>query len=332
MSRLSTHAISLCLIGTGAFAWAFAGRPLVTHPDLGVPLNPLGINGSPYGEVFAMAMQGPINTYTEMGLHGQGHDHAPGETCDDHDHAEGETCDDHDHADGETCDDHEDGETCDADHAADAKPAPAAEPRFEKFLASLQVAAQARTNPYAASEALKRHLRRQAEDKLRFAYQLDPAHYGNYNTLHFFLTEPSVGTRPQLTPSAAKLAQDTIQYCLKQESDPRPALTAAAAATNILQLMFEDQKTPAPTFSTAQMRQFLSVLDHSLARYDNIAKHWDQTKNWELLSPQRIAECDERFHFICKIRDTSEKTILRFEAKLQPQASGESQGLKVSKS
>lgn len=303
MSRISTHAISLCLIGTGMLAWTLAGRPLITNPDLDVPLNPLGINGSPYGEVFAMAMQGPINTYTEMGLHGQGHDHPDGETCDDHNH------------------DHADGETCDAqDHDAAAKPAPAAEPSFEKFLTSLQVAARARTNPYAASEALKRHLRRQAEDKLRFAYQLDPAHYGNYNTLHFFLTEPSVGTRPQLTPSAAKLAQDTIQYCLKQESDPRPALTAAAAATNMLQLMFEDQKTPAPKFSTAQMRQILSVLDHSLARYDTIAKHWDLTKNWALLSPQRIAECDERFLFICKIRDASEKTIIRFESKLQPQA------------
>lgn len=313
MSRLSTHSISLCLIGTGVFAWAFAGRPLIADHDLKAPLNPLGINGSPYGEVFAMAMQGPIDTYSDMGLQGQGHQHAAGEKCDGHDHAPGEEC-------------------ADQDHAAEAKPAPTAEQRFEKFLASLGEAAEARTNPYSAGEALKRYLRRQAEDKLRFAYQLDPAHYGNYNTLHFFLTEPSVGTRPQLTASAAKLAEDTIQYCLKQEHDPRPALTAAAAATNILQLMFEDQKTAAPKFNTTQMRQFLGVLDYSLARYDNIAKQWDQTKNWELLSPQRIAECDERFHFVCKIRDTSEKTILRFEAKLQSQAAGESKGLKVSKS
>lgn len=313
MSRIFTHAISLCLIGSGMLAWALAGRTLVTNPDLDVPLNPLGINGSPYGEVFAMAMQGPINTYTEMGIHGEGHHHPDGEKCDGHDHAEGETCN------GQ-------------DHLADAKPAPAAEPRFEKFLASLQVATQARTNPYAAGEALKRHLRRQAEDKLRFAYQLDPAHYGNYNTLHFFLTEPSVGTRPQLTASAAKLAEDTIQYCLKQEHDPRPALTAAAAATNILQLMFEDAKNAKPKFHPSQMRQFLSVLDYSLARYGIIAKQWDQSKNWELLSPQRIVECHERFDFVSKIRDASEKTILRLEGKPQSQASKESQGLKVSKS
>jgi hypothetical protein len=317
MSRIQTHAISLCLIGTGVLACAFAGRSLIADPDLNPPLNPLGINGSPYGEVFAMAMQGPIDTYSEIGMYGESHHHPDGEKSEDHDH-------DHDHADGETCDD--------PDHLADAKPAPAAEPRFEKFLASLQVASQARTNPYAASEALKRHLRRQAEDKLRFAYQLDPAHYGNYNTLHFFLTEPSIGTRPQLTTSTAKLAEDTIQYCLKQENDPRPALTAAAAATNILQLMFEDARNAKPNFHTSQMRQFLSVLDYSLARYETIAKQWDQSKNWKLLSNQRVLECDERFDFISKIRDTSEKTILRLESKLQPQVSRESKDLKISKS
>jgi hypothetical protein len=194
--------------------------------------------------------------------------------------------------------------------------------RFETFLTSLNNASTARTNPKAASEALKRHLRRQAEDKLRFAYQLDPAHYGNYNSLHFFLTEPALGTRPELTPSAAKLAEDTIQYCLQQDHDPRPALTAAAAATNILHLMFNDQHLSSPKFSTSQMRQYLTLLDHCLARYSNIAQEWNQSKNWDRLSPQRIAECQERFYFIGKIRDAAEKTIIVFEQKSLSQDSG----------
>jgi hypothetical protein len=63
MSRISNHAITFCLIGTGALVWTFAGRPLATDPDLAIPLNPMGINGSPYGEVFAMALQGPIETF-----------------------------------------------------------------------------------------------------------------------------------------------------------------------------------------------------------------------------------------------------------------------------
>jgi len=286
MSPLPSIVLSTGLIGAGALAWAFAGRPLTANPDLDVPLNPLGINRSPYGEVFAMAMQGPIDTFYDAGTSSAGpsHEHT-------------------------------------TQAAPEEKPATTPEPeppslnaRLGSLLSSLDEACELRTNPNRASEALKRHLRRQAEDKLRFAYQLDPSHYGNYNSLHFFLTEPELGTRPELTPSAAKLAEDTIQYCLKQDDDPRPALTAAAAATNILHLMFSDQLNATPKYSPAQMRQCLSLLDHCLARFTSISLEWDQTKHWDLLSPQRIAECAERFQFIGKIRDAAEKTVLRIEA------------------
>jgi hypothetical protein len=185
--------------------------------------------------------------------------------------------------------------------------------RFVTLLTSLDNASTARTNPKAPSGALRFYLRRQAEDKLRFAYELDPSSYANYNALHFFLTEPAVGTRPELTPTAAKLAEDTIQYCLKQSDDPRPSLTAAAAATNIMHLMFSDQRNPSPKFSVAQMRQCLELVDRCLARYVSIAQDWDQANNWERLSPQRITECEERFRFITKIRDAAETTILRLE-------------------
>lgn len=290
MSHILTNAISCCLIGGGVLAWSFAGRPLVADRNLDVPLNPFGINGSPYGEVFAMAMQGPIDTY----FHGAW---TPGAS---HNHEEGKSC-----------------ETCNQ-----AKPAPGSSSAakgsgFEQLLTSLEKASGIRTNPRGASDAQKFYLRRQVEDKLRFAYQLDPSHYANYNSLHFFLTEPELGTRPQMTPSAAKLAEDTINYCLKRTDDPRPMLTAASAATNVLHLMFNDQMNQKPTFTTRQMRQYLNLLDHCIARYVTIAKQWDESRNWELLSPQRITECDDRFSFISKIRDAAETAIIRFEAKPQ---------------
>lgn len=288
MSRISSIAITVGLIGSGVCAWAFAGRPLLANPDLNVPLNPLGINGSPYGEVFAMAMQSPIDDYFNAGM-GQSHTHVDGVEC-------------------SGCADHED------EKALQTKTtSPALTVRLRNLLTSLDQASEVRTNPRAASDALKRHLRRQAEDKLRFAHQLDPAHYANYNSLHFFLTEPQIGTRPQLTASAAKLAEDTIRYCLKQENDPRPALTAAAAATNILHLMFEDRHNASPKYNVSQMRQCLRVLDHCIARHDMIAKQWDESKAWERLSAMRITECEERIAFIRKIRDAAEKTIIRFE-------------------
>jgi hypothetical protein len=283
MSRTSSIVISSGLIGSGLLAWAFAGRPLTSNPDLNAPLNPLGINGSPYGEVFAMAMQGPIDTHFHGVLGGgPGHNHSSNGECKD----------------------------CSANQAPQTS-----QGRFESLLTSLERASQVRTNPRSASEGHQRYLRRQVEDKLRFAYKLDPAHYANYNSLHFFLTEPQLGTRPELTPSAAKLAEDTIQYCLKQDHDPRPALTAAAATSNILELMFNDQRNPEPKFNTAQMRQYLNLLDHCVRRYVSIAQQWDESKSWDLLSPQRISECDERLQFLLKFREAAAGAIDRFEGK-----------------
>ena len=295
MSSIPRHTITACLIGSGAVVWALAGQPLVLDRELRAPLNPMGINGSPYGEVFAMAMQGPIDT-TFHASSGTGfHQHVSGKEC-------------------SAC------KKSAAQVESAARFQPTLGQRYENLLTSLDKVEQIRTNPKAASAAHRLFLRRQAEDKLRFAYQLDKSHYANYNSLHFFYTEASIGTRPELTSSAAQLAEETIQYCLKKQSDPRPILTAAGACTNVLQLMFADHKSVPPKFNTMQMRQYLMVLDHCIARYITEAKAWDQSKHWDLLSPQRIAECDERFDFICKIRDAADKTVLRYEGEAQSQA------------
>ncbi|HSP43092.1 MAG TPA: hypothetical protein VLO11_09490 [Luteolibacter sp.] len=305
MSRLSANSLTTAsLLGAGVLAWAFAGRPLIADRELAPPHNPLGINGSPYGEVIAMAMQGPIDTRFTIGMFGgSGQPHEDGSSSS---FRARETA---------AAESTEEVETTDGPQTHKRS----LQARWNSLLGSLAQAAETRTNPKPPSEALKRHLRRDAEDKLRFAYNLDPSHYANYNALHFFLTEPQVGTRPELTPSAAKLAQDTIDYCLKQQDDPRPALTAAAACTNILHLMFADLRhSETPKYSPDQMRQCLALLDHCLQRYDAIAAQWDQNKQWELLSPMRIAECDERFRFITKIRDAAEEAIANFEAKPHP--------------
>jgi hypothetical protein len=294
MSRIFTQAISTCLIGGGALVWALAGRPLIENPELDAPLNPLGINGSPYGEVIAMAMQGSIDTYFHGAANGGVHHHKEGEEC---------------------------SHCAKAQKTAATQSSPSLERRLENLLTSLEKSAEIRTNPKSASGAHRFYLRRQVENKLRFAYQLDPSHYANYNSLHLFLTEPQLGTRHELTPSAAKLAEETIQYCLKQDHDPRPMLTAAAAATNILQLMFNDRQTEKPKFTTVQMRQYLALLDHCIARYVHIATEWDKSGNWSLLSPQRVTECDDRFTFIRQIREASEKTIIRYESASQTHAS-----------
>lgn len=295
MSRAISHLISTGLIGAGMIAWAFAGRVCLSNPDLDAPVNPLGIFGSPYGEVLAMAIQAPIDDHFHEAVEG-GVDH-------DHNHESCEHCahePTHQQSGGSAAN-----ETNSESTAAGAA--------LSQWIVSLQKAAATRTNPNPLTENHKRYLRRKIEDKLRFAYKLDPSHYANYNSLHFFLTEPQLGTRPELTPSAARLAEETIRYCLKQEHDPRPALTAAAATSNILELMFNDRHNSQPRFTTAQMRQNLGLLDFCIQRHMVIARRWDETNNWSLLSPQRVAECRERLQFIAKFREDAAAAIQRFE-------------------
>ncbi len=292
MSRASSIAISAGLIGSGVLAWAFTARSLEENPALASTLNPFGIKRSPYGEVFAMAMQGPIDKDASMGLFGI----APGQ------HQQGSKV-----------------ETQVTQQADKNDSQPTLNPNriLRKTLATMKNGAQTRTNPRPPGAGLKRQLVRQAEDKLRFTYDLDPAHYGNYNALHFFLTEPGVGTRPRLTPAVVKLADDTIRYCLEQNGDPRPALTAAAACCNVLHLMFLDRGNSKPEFSTGQMRDYLARLDSSLAQYETFAAQWNQENRWSLLSTQRVTECQDRYTFICRIRDAAEETINRFEQESQ---------------
>ncbi|RYD31624.1 MAG: hypothetical protein EOP87_14365, partial [Verrucomicrobiaceae bacterium] len=285
---IAPYILSLCLIAAGSSVCASLGKSLMEDKDLRVPVNPFGINSSPYGEVLAMAMQGSIDTYWHSGIE------QAGTSSQDHDHP-------HQH-------------TAECGH--DLSPrnqATGLRGRMSGFLEGLAEASAERTNPRPASRAQIFNTRRKIEDKLRFAYQLDPAHYANYNTYHFFLTEPELGTRPQLTPQAAGLADKTIRYCLGKNDDPRPTLTAAAAAGNLLELMFTDRAAGKSRFSTRVMREYLQLMDQCIARYRLISGQWAATGQWELLSPMRRLEAENRLTFTLKVRDAAENTILRLE-------------------
>ncbi|MBK1882605.1 hypothetical protein JIN85_09270 [Luteolibacter pohnpeiensis] len=269
--------LSTGLIAIGGVMYAYAGRVLVMNSDLRVPLNVLGINRSPYGEVIAMAMQSPINQYWNRGLEVQGPNKAPSP----------------------------------AQTSQDTSSASSG--GISTFLNQLSLAHDTRTNPIPPSATQRRYLRQEIEDKLKFAYELDPSHYANYNSYHFFLTEPELGTRPELTPGAAKLAENTIKYCLSKKHDPRPSLTAAAATENVLELMFNDQHHATPKYTTAQMRKHLELLDYCIQRYHHLSAEWQADGNWELISPYRRAECEERLQFVMGVRDAAAATITRLE-------------------
>lgn len=283
-----SNIISISLIGLGVVGFVISSRPVLGNQEIDVPLNVLGINRSPYGEVFAMAMQGPIDNYwhaVESG--GAAH------SCDGCKKCEHQTQEKKKKIAGK------------ADAPLDV--------RLRNFIEAMDEGVKTRTNARPASDAHKFHLRRGIEDKLRFAYNLDPSHYGNYNAYHFFLTEPQLGTRPELTPYAAKLAEDTINYCLSRRDDPRRALTAAAAAGNVLELMLNDRAMNSENsrYTTKQMLEVLKLMDHSIAVYQDVANQWTEQGLWANLSKMRLIEVEERLYFIKKVRESHGQSILR---------------------
>jgi hypothetical protein len=278
-----SNIISIALIGGGVAGFAIASRPLLANKEVDVPLNVLGINRSPYGEVFAMAMQGPINTYFHAA-------EDSGHVCDD-----SGKCD-HGQQDA---------------HKTAAVAATGINGRVRDFIDGMAEGLAMRTNPRAASAGHKFHLRRGIEDKLSFAYNLDPGHYANYNAYHFFLTEPQLGTRPQLTPLAAKLADDTITYCLSRQDDPRLALTAAAASSNVIDLMFNHRQLhpDKPNYSIADIQGMLGVTDQAIGRFAGICEQWSEQGLWGNLSEMRVMEIEERARFVLKVRESQGKAV-----------------------
>lgn len=283
-----SNIISFALIGCGMIGFVVVSGSLLKNKDIVVPLNVLGINRSPYGEVLAMAMQGPIDTFYHAAEAQEHH-------CEDPEHCPHRQVE--------------------SDQELASAKVTGVNDRFRHFIDGMGAGLVERTNPKSASAAHKFFLRRGIEDKLRFAYNLDPGHYGNYNAYHFFLTEPQLGTRPELTPTAAKLAQDTINYCLSRRDDPRLALTAAAASANVIELMFNDRHVHPqnPRFSTGQMRSMLSVCDKAIGIFSELSKEWTEQGLWANLSTFRILEIEERSKFVFKVRESQAKAIALLE-------------------
>jgi hypothetical protein len=272
--NLRNLATPAALALAGAALWSYGAKELAGSGEFNYLPNPLGLKMSPYGQVIAIAAQGGISSDWHAA-------ESPGRTVKKTACACG-----HDHAKGP----HE----CDEDGS-------------EGLIARLEEAAGERTNARPATDAHKKYLRRQIEDRLRTAYELDPSNYANYNSYHLFLTEPQVGTRPILTDKALSLAQGTIAYCLREENDPRPALTAASASASILELMFLHKRD----HSLEQMQEELDRLNFSLAKHHELADRWLESGEYGRLSQARQYEIQERLEFITKIRNAAVATIER---------------------
>ena len=163
MLRPGIHA---ALMVGGLACMAMGSRDLSEREGILVPVNPLGINRSPYGEIFAMAMQGPIDTFWHQGQLAK---------LDPATRSRTPAC--------PSCGSPHPCAHRSADSAMDAGPSRIRwNDRLRTFLERLETTSTERTNHHRPSTALDFHIRRRVETKLRFAYRLNPSRCGNYNS------------------------------------------------------------------------------------------------------------------------------------------------------
>jgi hypothetical protein len=293
--NVRTTLLNSFLVLAGIGLCSYAGSRLEQAGKFEFKPNPLGLKNSPYGQVMAMAVQGPVDKDFHLVMHGV--------TVPDTEPAP-DSADSAAHP--AAC---ADPECAHPGHgAAEDEPADPADLPLIDRLARIS---GERTNPNPPTPAHKLYLRSKIENRLRFAYELDPSHYGNYNSYHLFLTEPQLGTTQQTfregRDRADELAEETIRYCLRDEHDPRPPLTAATAAYNILESMFYFQED----HSLAEMAEQLRTIDYCLERHRRLLERSVEDGSWELLSPLRQAEILDRANFTQRMRDTAEKALAR---------------------
>ena len=306
LTRSTITTLALAIAGGGL--WSVSGSRLADSNGFDYQPNPLGIKRSPYGQVLAMAIQTPIDADWHGGL--EIHEHQGcGHGCD-HDHG---SCDhhgcDHDHEHSPVAHKEEHDEVHDEHGPVNPDNTGLA------LLDRLSETVSQRTNPNPPTPGHQLYLRQEIEKKLRFAYELDPSHYANYNCYHLFITQRELGTHglpeAEVTRMIGELADYTIRYCLTEQNDPRPALTAASAAYNVLERYLTLNEGRPGDFAT--MRGQLQLMDLCLARHFDLLEAFIEDGSFEKLSSQRQEEILTRSKFATKLRDAAEKAIQRQE-------------------
>lgn len=278
--RVAPTILTVLALGAGFGMWAFSHHQLASAGATRSLPNPFGIKQSPYGAVLAMGLQGPL----DIDWHAMEGGHVHDEHC--------EECEEHDAAEA----------------AADKHRS-----SVGRLIAKAQKAVDERTNPNPPNALLKYYLRREMGNKLRFAYELDPAHYANYNIYNLFLTISSLNTRHATEKDALHLADLTINYCLAQPNDPRPALTAASAATNALVITMRQDSQYPPQVG----QHYFEVLNQAINRYENLLMAWQADGTWSNLSEIRRDEANEHYRFNRRVRDDTQMLLNRLNSDSQ---------------
>ena len=266
-------------------AWLWLSLALRQKGGLDMVPNIAAIGMSPYGKTLALAVQSPIDAYWHAG---EQHDH-------DSDH-------DEDHC--PECARHREEEAREAEEASHG-PVMA---RAKLFVEGLTHCAEARTNPHGQTEAHKRYLRRQVENKLSVAYWLDPTNYANYNCYHLFLTESALGTREHKIEDVIQLCDDTRSIVEREKVNPEPWLTAASADINKMEMVFLHRDSlPDPRESMARA---ITDMEFCLGRYQFLRDREAAAGTWNQIAEPRREVMEQRFRMLGRLLE-AQKVILK---------------------
>ena len=297
----------MCLaLLVGMALWSGMAYKFDSQDKLSYEPNVACIKGSPYGKIFALAMQGPISFYWHEGT---SHQHSE-LLADDQDHDHGHNHASHDHHDHHGHHDHHDhhghgsdcSDTCSGHHeviSAEVVNVDDAIPFVTKAQLSIkqmEAYTHRKTNKAPLSTAHRKHLHGQVEDKLRLAYELDPTNYTNYGNYHLFLFTTSYGRSDGDEVAALNLARRTLEICMQESMDPAPWVTAASAAYNIASHIGRHHTD----YSVSDAKQSLEDFDYCIAEYKKIL---NQTLlEGRVIPVSRLAEMKERVTYLGKLR------------------------------
>ena len=268
-----------CALVTGAALWGGMAVKFASEDKLSYEPNVACLKGSPYGKIFALAMQGPIGFYWHEG---KTHEHAS-ILADDHEHHAG--C-----ADG-----------CHEHHAA-ATGVELTEGnvpfrvRTQEKIKQMEAAAHRKTNGEPLSAAHKQYIQGEVEDKLRLAYELDPTNYTNYGNYHLFLYTSRYGKAEADEDAALDIARQTLGVCKLDQVDPASWVTAASAAYNIIYHIGRHYKD----YSVEQAKSGLADFDSCIDKYEQVMAQ--ALHDGRAISESRLTEMEERVAYLKKLR------------------------------
>ena len=270
-----------CALVTGAALWGGMAVKFASEDKLSYEPNVACLKGSPYGKIFALAMQGPIGFYWHEG---KTHEHAS-TLADDHEHHAG--C-----ADG--CHGHQ------AEAAATGAELREGNISFrvrtQEKIKQMEASVHRKTNGEPLTVAHKQFIQGEIEDKLRLAYELDPTNYTNYGNYHLFLYTTSYGKAEADEDAALDIAHQTLETCKQDELDPASWVTAANAAYNIIDHIGRHHKD----YSVAQAKASLAEFDSCIGRHEELLAQ--ALRDGRAIPAPRLTEMEERVAYMKKLR------------------------------